>query len=175
MKYWVTTPYLEIDTNVLTRMKELAASIQTPGVIKKLAQELHSATAGRVWLHYFCHCLILSHHWLLYVQIISPSRPHTKTSQKPTVPTKARDLAIALLILEEDKYSRILQADYIPYFQQKPGENHVRDVFETNHTITYWVQQAVLNCDELGARSGLLKFFISTAEVTGHAGSVHVI
>jgi hypothetical protein len=174
MKYWVTTPYFEVNTNILVRIKEFSASIQCPGAINKLAQELHSATAGRVWFHYLCQCLILSHHWLLYVQIISPSRPHTKTSQKPTAPTKPRDLAIALLILEGDKYTRIPQADYIPYFQLKPGENHVRDALETNHTITYWVQQAVLSCDELGARSGVLKFFVSTAEVTGHVDLVHV-
>jgi hypothetical protein len=166
MKYWVTTPYFEVNTNILARMKVFAASIRSPGTIDKLAQELHSATAGRVWFHHFCQCPILSHHWPLYVQLISPSRPHTKTSQKPTAPTKPRDLAIALLILEGDKYASILQADYISYFQLKPGENHVRDALETNHTITYWVQQAVLSCGELGARSGVLKFFVFTAEVT---------
>ena len=174
MKYWVTTPYFEVDTNILARMKELAASIQSTGKIKKLAQELQSAAAGRVWLHYFCQCLISSHRWLLYVQLISPSRPHTKTSQKPTVPNKPRDLAIALLILEGDNYARILQADYISYFQLKPGENHVRDALETNYTITCWVKQAVLGCDELNARSVLLKFFVSTAEVTRHGDPVHV-
>jgi hypothetical protein len=49
MKYWVMTPYFEVDTNVLARMKEFAASIQSPGAINNLARELHSATAGRVW------------------------------------------------------------------------------------------------------------------------------
>jgi hypothetical protein len=78
-------------------------------------------------------------------------------------PTKSRDLAVALLILEGDKYTRILPADYISYFQQE--ENNIRDVLETNNSIVYWVKQAVLRCDNLEARSKVLRLLIYTAEV----------
>jgi hypothetical protein len=165
MKYWVTGPCFRVDNEFLARMEQFVSSIQSSGTIKKLAQELHSATTERVWFLCFCQRLILSHHGC-YVQLISLSRPHAKISQKPTEPTKPRDLAVALLAMERDKYTPILQADYISYFQQRSGENNVRAALETKEMITCWVQQAILRCDELGARSGLLKFFVSTAEVT---------
>lgn len=165
MKYWVTSPYFKLDINVLARVMEFALSIQSSESMKNLTQELHLAAAERVWFHYFCQRLILSHRWLLYLQLISPSIPHTIISLEPAKPTGPRDLAIALLILEGDKYARILPADYISYFQQQPGENTVRDVLETKCKIICWVQQAILRCDELGERSELLKFFVSTAEV----------
>jgi hypothetical protein len=103
---------------------------------------------------------------VVYLQPIFPSNSHTTIPHKTKQPPKPRDLAIALLILEGDKYTRILLADYISCFQQ--GENNVRDALETNHTITCWVQQAVLRCDEVEARSRLVEFFVYTAEVTGH-------
>jgi len=143
MKYWVTSPYFKVDINVLARMMEFASSIQSLKPMDKLAQELHSAAAER---------------------LISPSIPHTMISPKPAKPTKPRDLAIALLMLEGDMYTRILPADYISYFQQQPGENTVRDVLETKYKITCWVQQVILSYDKLGERSELLKFFVSTAE-----------
>jgi len=174
MKYWVMTPRFEVHTNDLACMKEFAASIQSSGAIKKIAQELQSATAERVWFCYFCQGLIMSHHSLLYLQLVSLSRPHTAISQKSTEPTEPLDLAIALLILERDKYTRILPAHFISYFQQPSGENNVRDALETNRTIAYWIQCAVLRCDELGARTGVLKFFVSVAEVTGNANPVQV-
>jgi son of sevenless-like protein len=176
MKCWVTTPHFEVYTNDLARMKEFAASIQNSsrGAIENLAQELQSATTERVWFRYFCQCLILSHHWLLYLQLVSLSRPHTTISPKPTKPTEPQDLANALLILEGDKYTRILPATCISYFQPRSGQNYVRDALETNHTISSWIQQAVLLCDELGDRIGVLKFFILVAEVTGHPDPVQV-
>lgn len=58
MKYWMTTPYFKVDTNVLSRMMEFASSVQSLEPMNKLAQELYSTTANRVWFHYFSQRLI---------------------------------------------------------------------------------------------------------------------
>ena len=166
-------PYFKVDVNVLARIMEFASSIQTLEPMNKLAQELHSEATERVWFYlYFHQRLIVSHRWLLYPQLISPSIPHTTISQKPTAPSKPRDLAIALLMLEGDNYTRVLPADYISYFQRQPGENTVRDALETKSKITCWVQQAILRRDKPGDRSKLLEFFLSTAEVMGCINTV---
>ena len=68
-------------------------------------------------------------------------------------------------MLEGDKYTRILPADYISYFQHQSGNNNIRDAFETNNSITYWVKQQVLRCDDLQSRSDVLTFYVYTAEV----------
>jgi hypothetical protein len=88
-------------------------------------------------------------------------------SKKPTRPKKPQDLAIALLMLEGYKYSRILPADYISYFQQKSGENNLHLALETNHAIASWVEQTILRFDDFGKRRHALELFVSTAEVTG--------
>jgi hypothetical protein len=76
-------------------------------------------------------------------------------------------------MLEGDKYTRILPADCISYFQQQSGKNNVRDALETNHAITCWVQQAVLNLDDFRERSKVLSFFVNTAEVMRHIDVAH--
>jgi len=136
----VTKPYFKVDPNVLASMKEFATSIQR---MSRIARELHSALAEH---------------------LISPSRPQTATPSKSIEPSKSQDLAIGLLILEGDKYTRILPADYISYFTQQSGTNHVGDAFDTNHMITHWVKYTILNCHDLEERSRLLSFFVDTAE-----------
>lgn len=113
----------------------------------------------------------LSHCCSSFLQSIYLSRPYTT----PTQPKTPRDLAIALLILEGDKYTHILPADYISYFQQQPGEDSVTGVLEANLAITVWVQRTILRCDKLKDRRGLLEFFVSAVKVTGHVDAVHVI
>jgi hypothetical protein len=49
MKYWVTGLYFKVDTHILDGMKEFAMSIKRPEPMKRLAMELFSATAERVW------------------------------------------------------------------------------------------------------------------------------
>jgi hypothetical protein len=53
MKYWVTELYFKVDTHILDGMKEFAMSIKRPEPMKRLAMELFSATAERVWFWYF--------------------------------------------------------------------------------------------------------------------------
>jgi len=168
MKYWVTHQYFKPDTGLLAQMEQFATSIQSSRMMTKLATGLRSAIAERVWFRYFHQRLILSYCFLSYLQLISASMPNGTITHKPTRTNESRGLAIALLILAGDKYTRILPADYISYFQQQPGENAVRDILETNHAISCWVQHTILFCDDLEGRSDLLAFFLYAAEVTGY-------
>jgi hypothetical protein len=53
MKYWVTELYFKVNTHILDGMKEFAMLIKRPEPMKRLAMELFSATAERVWFWYF--------------------------------------------------------------------------------------------------------------------------
>jgi len=174
LKYWVTKPYCKVDHNVLARMGEFAMSIQSSETMKRLAKELHLASVEHVWFQYFRRHLIMSHCYLSYLQLISPSRSYSTISRKEVAPSKPRDLAIGLLILQGDKYTRLLPADYIAYFQRPSGENNVRDVFETDRSITYWVMHTILQCEDLEARSGLFNFFLLAAEVIVPVDAIHM-
>ena len=111
---------------------------------------------------------MLSHCFLS--QPIPVSILHLSISAKKVQPTKARDLAIALLILERDMYARILPADYISYLRSQPPseENNINYLFQINGQITHWTKQVVLH-DKLEERIKLFKFFVDTAKVTGHS------
>ena len=95
-------------------------------------------------------------------------------SQTITRPGTARDLAIALLILAVDQYSRIHPADIISYIQRRLENNNVRHMVDTKHAIIRWVQWSVLRCDKLMVRRGMLEFFLSTLKVIGHVDAADV-
>lgn len=154
MKHWARNAYLEVDTYVLAQMREFALGISSSDTMKRLAMELHSVATERVGFQY-------------HRQPISPPSPHVTISQRIIRPTEARDLAIAFLILERDKYTHIRTVDCISYFENQPGQNKVKAACETNHIIVNWVKWSVVSVKDLNARSNVLKFLVYTAEVTG--------
>jgi hypothetical protein len=167
MKYWATNLHFEVGIIVLTQMREFALSIQSSERMRELANELFSVTTERVWFQYFFQFLALSHCRLLQLQSPpnSPALPRPPASPAITQPTEPRDLAIALVILEGDKYTRILLGDCISHLQQQSGKNNIQAAYETNNRIVNWVKQGVLRVDDLENRSEVLKFFVHTAEV----------
>ena len=174
IKHWVTKPHCKLDTNILARMGMFAMSIQSSDTMKRLAKELHSAVVERVWFRYLRQRLILSHNYLSYLQMVPPSNSHSTITPKIVVPSKPRDLAIGLLILEGDKYAHLLPDDYITFFKQQSGGKSVKEVFEINRNVAHWVKQAVLRCEDLEARSGVLNFFLHTAKVIDHVDVIHL-
>lgn len=120
------------------------------------------------------HRLILSHCCPLYLQPISSPLSHGP-SYPVTPPNKPQDLATALLILEGDKYTRILPADYISYLQHQPPKGNVEAAFQMNHRIINWVKYGVLNYDKLEDRIEVLKFLVFTAEVMSPVDTVDII
>jgi son of sevenless len=79
------------------------------------------------------------------------------------------------VILEGDKYTRILPADCISHLQGQSGKSTIKAASETNNKIVNWVKQGILRCDSLENRSEVLKFFVYTAEVQSNTGVVHIV
>jgi son of sevenless-like protein len=85
-------------------------------------------------------------------------------SEFPTRGTP-QDLAIALAMLEGDKYTEILPCDYIYHIQCSEGNENINAALNANDKIVYWVQHDVLRHDDLKTRRDVLNFFVYTAEV----------
>jgi hypothetical protein len=99
-----------------------------------------------------------------YSQISStqllPDRRIPKTSE-----ILPHDLAIALTLLEGDKYKSILPIDYIAHLRQHPGPNNVESACAVNNKIGYWVKKSILHYNQPEKRGKVLKFFVNTAQV----------
>ena len=76
-----------------------------------------------------------------------------------------RDLAIALTLLEGDKYKVILPTDYIGHLEKQDRPNNVAAACQTNNRIVLWVKQSVLHYDAIDSRAQVLKFFVNTGLV----------
>ncbi|KAG5645835.1 hypothetical protein DXG03_005176 [Asterophora parasitica] len=73
------------------------------------------------------------------------------------------DLAIALTLLEGDKYKAILPTDYIAHLRKQNRPNNVEAAYQINNKIVLWVKQSVLHYDSIASRAQVLKFFVNTA------------
>jgi hypothetical protein len=86
------------------------------------------------------------------------------------------------MILDGEKYGRILPGDYISYLQRLEGINNVQAALEMDNLVKNWVKHSVLCTNDLKTRSEILKFFVHTAKVTltlwhrlYHAGLITMI
>jgi len=80
------------------------------------------------------------------------------------MPPNPRDLAIALMMLEGEKYTRIIPGDYISYLQHPEANNNIAIACRTNYQIVNWVKHNVLGSDDLRTRNAVLEFFVHAAE-----------
>lgn len=84
-------------------------------------------------------------------------------------PQTPKDLAVALTILEGEKYESIMPCDYLAYLR---GENingyhnPVEIACIVNNHIIQWVKQSILHYDEVLPRADVIKFYIHTAMVS---------
>lgn len=74
-------------------------------------------------------------------------------------------LAIALTLLEGDRYRQIMPCDYLANQCGRPGYNNVDAACSVNNKIILWIKQSLLHYDALQSRAAVLKFFINTANV----------
>lgn len=77
-----------------------------------------------------------------------------------------RGLAIALTLLEGDKYEAILPCDYLSNQCGRLGVDKVNDAAMTNNKVIQWTKQTLLHYDGFQQRAAVLKFYIHTAQVT---------
>lgn len=92
--------------------------------------------------------------------LLSPGRKIPRTAD-----ILPRDLAIALALLEGDRYKAILPADYIAHLRRDPWPNNIDAASITNNKIVLWVKKSILHYDRIESRAQVLKFFINTAQV----------
>jgi len=97
--------------------------------------------------------------------IISPTLlPSRKLLQDSDI--APHHLAIALTLLEGDKYKAIVPSDYIAHFGKHPGSNGVKVACSVNNKIVLWVKQSVLQYDTAHSRAQRIEFFLNTAQVS---------
>jgi len=90
---------------------------------------------------------------------LSPGRRNVQTPPRPY------ELAIALALLEGDKYKVLVPSDYIAHLRRHGGHNNVEGAYTANNKIIFWVKDSVLHYDDVQKRADVLKFFIHTAVV----------
>ena len=63
------------------------------------------------------------------------------------------ELAVALALLEGDKYTAIAPFDYIANLRGHAGYNNVEGAYATNNKIIFWVKDSVLHFDTVEKRA----------------------
>ncbi|KAG6853700.1 hypothetical protein C0991_002235 [Blastosporella zonata] len=93
----------------------------------------------------------------------APGHPEDKVAiQHKTSEITHDDLAIALTLLEGDRYKAILPTDYIAHLSGLRA-NNVDVACLTNNKIVLWVKQYVLHYDSIEKRMQVVQFFVNTA------------
>ena len=73
--------------------------------------------------------------------------------------------AIALTLMEGDKYRAFLPADYILHLRRETG-NRVEAAKKVNKEIQLWVQHSIIRTPRLDERTRTLVFFVNTGQVS---------
>ncbi|KAF8892698.1 ras guanine nucleotide exchange factor domain-containing protein [Infundibulicybe gibba] len=147
--YWLSSGHLQVDPQLLWQMKNFcltAMSMKSSQTMNNKAWDLLELIEDR------------SNRDPSSPLALSPGRKIPRASD-----ILPRDLAIALALLEGDKYRAILPTDYIAHLKRYPGINGVEVACQTNNKIILWVKQSVLHYDEIDSRVQVLKFFINAA------------
>ena len=168
--YWVSHCHLPVDQELLSRMRnfcEGAIGVKTSSIMAKKASKLLQMIDERVGrfivllLIYFLNLISQSRKDLMISPALSPSRKLLQDSD-----IAPDQLAIALTLLEGDKYKAIVPSDYITHLGKHPGSNGVKVACSVNNKIVLWVKQSVLHYDTAQSRARRLEFFLNTAQVS---------
>jgi len=92
---------------------------------------------------------------------LSPNRRIVQPSQ-----INPNELAIALSLLEGDKYKVLVPFDYLAYLKKAAGHNNIEGTYTTNKEIILWVKDSVLRHDTVEKRVDVINYFINTAQVS---------
>lgn len=166
--YWLSNRHLQADPQLLHQMKNFcvsASSVVISLTMRDKAMDLLKLIDERV-----CGFVCFPRPTADIIQLnrggtdmlpLSPGRRIPKASQ-----ILPRDLAIALTLLEGDKYKAIQPMDYISHLRRHSRPNNVEAAWMVNNKVVTWVKQSVLHYDELEARTEVFKFFVNTAQVS---------
>ncbi|KAG6861734.1 hypothetical protein C0995_012738 [Termitomyces sp. Mi166 len=148
MHHWLINPRLSVEPEILRHMRNFCITA---------AQSVNSSTAINDQAANLVD-LIDSQTSFSPPSPLSPGRRMSRTSEMTP-----NDLAIALTLLEGDRYSAILPADYIAHLSRRTRSHSVEAAYLTNNKIVLWVKQSVLHYDTIDSRAQVFKFFVNTA------------
>jgi hypothetical protein len=81
--------------------------------------------------------------------------------------TSSSQIAIALTIMEAEKYRCILAGECVAHLcQAHPGISNVQDALDLNIRITNWVIWSILQPEHYKVRADVMRAFVKTAEVS---------
>ncbi|KAJ7489946.1 ras guanine nucleotide exchange factor domain-containing protein [Mycena galericulata] len=147
LTFWVSNTRLQVCPQLLSDMKHFSLSVMTEKTsMNEKARNLLHLTEERA-------------------TIDKPVSPITPPSTKipRTADILPRDLAIALTLLEGDKYRSILPADYLSHLRKLDGSNNVDAARLANNRVVLWVKKSVLTPSRVETRAEVFKFFVNTA------------
>ncbi|KAF8061461.1 hypothetical protein FPV67DRAFT_1509075 [Lyophyllum atratum] len=150
ISHWLSSRHLVVDNQLLWQMRNFcltAKSMKSSITMHDKARDLIRLVDNRSQVD--AHIPTVS---------LAPGRRIPRTSEM-----MPQDLAIALTLLEGDKYKAILPTDYIAHLRKQHRPNNVEAACLTNNKIVLWVKQSVLHYDAIGLRAQVLKFFVNTA------------
>ncbi len=75
------------------------------------------------------------------------------------------NLAVALTLLEVDRFKAILPTDYLQHTIVSTSAGKVNTALATSARIQLWIKKSILHSDEQDGRVEVLKFFVLAAQV----------
>ncbi|KAF5386738.1 hypothetical protein D9615_001785 [Tricholomella constricta] len=150
ISYWLTSRHLFLDPQLLWQMRSFcigAESMKSSATMHDKVGDLIKLIDNRTQMD--AHVPAIS---------LASGRRMPRTSEM-----MPQDLAIALTLLEGDKYKAILPTDYIAHLRRQPRPNNVEAAYLINNKIVLWVKQSVLHYDAIDSRAQVLKFFVNAA------------
>ncbi|KAK0228319.1 ras guanine nucleotide exchange factor domain-containing protein [Armillaria fumosa] len=144
--YWVSNSNFYVNASLLLRMKEFcisALSVKRSSTMNDKAKEVLRAIDAR------SASATISESPVCDIPRSSDMQP--------------KHLAIALTLMEGDKYKAILPADYILHLRRET-RNRVEAAKKVNKAIQFWVQYTVMSIPRLNERTRTLVFFVNTGQ-----------
>ncbi|KAF9050727.1 hypothetical protein BDZ89DRAFT_1098758 [Hymenopellis radicata] len=149
--YWLSDSHLPIDPPLLAQMKEFCVSGTSSKrslTMQGKAKEILYAIEARSRMPQHAP--------------IPPSPGSRKVPKSDTVIPET--LAVALTLLEADRFNAILPTDYLQHTIASTSAGKVNTALATSARIQLWIQKSILRSDELDGRVEVLTFFVHAAQ-----------
>ncbi|RXW13978.1 hypothetical protein EST38_g11877 [Candolleomyces aberdarensis] len=150
MRYWLTQPQLPVSPELLWEMQQFCLNAwemkTAPTMVEKIRNLLHK------------------------IEMRPKQNAVSRTSLSPSEQTlnqkeiTPQGLALALTLLEGDKFRQISPSDYLAHLCGRPEYTNVEAASSVNEKIVSWVKQSLVHYEALYPRVSQMRFFINTAK-----------
>jgi len=147
VKSWLTNKNVIICNSTLSEIHNFALTVNSPGNVQEVATEVVQLIPDKASLNF-------------------PRSPIPSSfGSRPDLQPNASQLAIALAILERERYLCIVAAEYIAYacnlILYSPN---LKEALSLNQRITNWATSSILQLDHHEERCRVKIYFMNTAE-----------